>query len=50
MTNAHLTRYQPDVNINITRGKKFRDVIATLFAKEKGRVFESALLRKWTKY
>jgi len=25
MTNAHLTQYQPDGNINITRGKKFRE-------------------------
>jgi len=23
MTNAHLTKYQPDGNINITRGKSF---------------------------
>jgi len=30
MTNAHLTRYKPDGNINITRGKTFRDVIAPL--------------------
>jgi len=33
MTYAHLTQYQPDGNINITRGKKFRDSIAPLFAK-----------------
>jgi len=33
MNNVHLARYQPDGNINITRGKKFRDIIAPLFAK-----------------
>jgi len=50
MTNAHLTRYQPDCNINITRGKKFREIIAHLFAKAKRRGVESSLRRKWTKY
>jgi len=50
MNNAHLTQYQPDGNINITRGKKFRDIIAPLFAKPKGRGFESALRRKSKKY
>jgi len=50
MANAHLTKYQPDGNINITRGKKFRDIIALLFAKPKGRGVESALRRKWIKY
>jgi len=30
MTNAHLTKYQRDGNINITRGKKFRNIIAPL--------------------
>jgi len=34
MTNAHLTKYQPDGNINITREKKFRDNIALLCATE----------------
>jgi len=33
MTEDHLTKYQPDGNINITRGKKFRDIIAPIFAK-----------------
>jgi len=46
MTNAQWTKYQPDGNINITRGKKFRDIIAPLFAKPKGRGVESALRRK----
>jgi len=50
MTNAHLTQYQADGNINTTRGKKFREIIAPLFAKAKGREVESSLRRKWTKY
>ena len=50
MSNAHLTRYQPGDNINTTRGKKFREVIAPLFAKPKGRGVESPLRRKWKKY
>ena len=49
MTNAHLTNYKPDGNINITRGKKFRVIFALLFAKSKGRVVDSALRRLWTK-
>ena len=50
MSNAHLTRYWPEGNMNITRGKKFRDVISPLFAKPYGRGVESALIRNWTKY
>ena len=50
MSNAHLNRYQPGDKINITRGKKFRDVIAPLFVKPKGRGVESALRRKWLMY
>ena len=50
ITNDHVNRYQPGDNINITRGKKFPDVIAPLFAKAKGRGVESALRRKWLKY
>jgi len=50
MTNAHLTQNQPDGNINITRGEKFREIIAPLFAKPKVRGVESSLRRKWTKY
>jgi len=50
MANAHMTQYQLDGNINITRGIKFRVIIAALFAKPKGRGIESALRRKWTMY
>jgi len=34
MTNAHMTQYQPEGNINITRGKKFREIIAPLCQSE----------------
>jgi len=50
MTNAHLTQYQPEGNINITGGKKFREITVPLFAKPKVRGVESSLRRKWTKY
>jgi len=50
MTNARSNRYQPGDNFNITRRKKFRNVIALLFAKPKGRVVESALRRKLVNY
>ena len=49
LTNAHFTQYQPDGNINITRGKTFRD-IGPIFANPKGRGIESMLRRKWTIY
>jgi len=42
LTTAPLNRYQPGDNINIKRGKKFCDVIASLFAKPKGQGVESA--------
>jgi len=50
MTNSHLTKYQPEDNINIKRGENFQHIIAPLFAKPKGRVVESVLRRKCTKY
>ena len=49
MTNAHLTQFQPDGNINITRGKKFREIIEHLCQTE-GKWVESSLRRKWTEY
>jgi len=50
VTNTRLTRYQPDGNIHITRGKKISYCPCALFAKPKGRGVESALLHNWTKY
>jgi len=50
VTNAHLTRHRPDGNINITRGKTFRDANVPLFAKPKGRSVEYAFRRKCKEY
>ena len=50
MTNAHLTKYQSAGNINITRGKQIRDIIAPLFAKPNGRGVDFAFRSKWIKY
>jgi len=50
MTNAHLNTYNPGDNINVTRGKKFRDIIAPLFAKPNDQGVESALQREWIKF
>ena len=45
ITDAHLTRHQPDANINITRGKYFA-MSSRPSAKAKGRGVESALRRR----
>ena len=52
LTNGHLTGYEPDGNIYISSGKKFREVIAKLFPPQtrQRRGIESALRRKWVRY
>ena len=52
MTSGHLTGYEPEDNIHIPFGKKFRDVIAKLFSWQtrQRRGIESALRRKWVRY
>ena len=52
LNNGHLTGYEPDGNIHISSGKKFRDVIAKLFPPQtrQRRGIESALRRKWVRY
>jgi len=50
LTNAHLTDYRTGVDIQITRGSKYRDVIAPLFPYIRRRGIETALLRRWAKY
>jgi len=47
LTNAHLAEYHPGDVINVSRGKKFREIIAPLFARPKGRGVESGLGRAW---
>jgi len=49
LTNAHLKGYQPGGVINVSRWKKYREIIAPLFARPKGRGFESGLRRAWKK-
>jgi len=43
LASTHLIIYQTGDNIYITRGKKFREVIAPIFAKPNGHGVESAL-------
>ena len=51
LTHAHLTGYEPDGNINVSRGAKFQKVISRLFPlNRKQRAIESTLRRKWAKY
>jgi len=50
LTNAHLTDYRPGADIQITRGSKYRDVIAPLFPRNRRRGIETALSRRWAKY
>ena len=50
LTNAHLTDYRPGADIQITRGAKYRDVIAPLFPHIRRRVIETALSLWWAKY
>ena len=44
LTNGHLTGYEPDSNIHISAGSKFRDVVAKIFPPQtrKRRGIESA--------
>ena len=47
LTNAHLDGYQPGGVINVSRGKKFREIIALLFARPKSLCVESGIRRAW---
>ena len=47
MTDAHLERYQPGGVIDVTGGKKFREMNTPIFAKPKARIVESGLRRAW---
>jgi len=49
LTNAHLEGYHPAGAINVGR-KKINEIIAMLFARPKGRGFESSLHRASKKY
>jgi len=47
LTNAHLTSYQPGGEIQITRGAKYREIIASLFSHTRRRGLDNALRRRW---
>ena len=51
LTNGHLTGYEPDGNIHISSGTKFRDVVAKLFQPQtrQRRGIKSAVRRKWVR-
>jgi hypothetical protein len=50
LTKAHLQGYQAGGVINVGREKKFRKIIALLFARPKCRGVELGLRRAWKKY
>jgi hypothetical protein len=50
MTNAHLEGYNPNANINVSRGLKFRDVISKLFPGAPQRSVGTPARREWISY
>jgi hypothetical protein len=50
MTHGHLERYESSANIQITRGPKFKDVLAKLFPQSRRRGVELSIRRKWMTY
>jgi hypothetical protein len=47
LSNAHLERYEPEANIQISKGAKFRDFISKLFFLSPVRRY---LLQQWMTY
>ena len=50
MTNAHLVRYEPGGDIQISRGSNFTKVISKLFPQRKRRGIKTALRQRWVTY
>jgi hypothetical protein len=50
LTSAHLEGYEPHAPIHVSRGIKFRDVIARLFPQTRQRGVEASLRKEWEKY
>ena len=50
LTSAHLEGYEPGAPIHISKGVKFRTVIAKLFPQTKQRGTEASLRQQWEKY
>jgi hypothetical protein len=49
-TNVHLEGYDPEANIRISKGLKFRDVISRLSPGNRQSGVEAALRREWITY
>jgi hypothetical protein len=50
LTTAHLEGYEPDAPIHVSRGIKFKTIIAKLFPQTKRRGIEGSLQKEWEKY
>jgi hypothetical protein len=50
LTSAHLEGYEPGAPIHISRGVKFRNIIAKLFPHTRRRGIVASLHRQWEKY
>jgi hypothetical protein len=50
LTSAHLEGYEPGAPIHISRGAKFKTIIAKLFPHTRRRGIEASLHREWEKY
>jgi len=50
LTSAHLKGYEPSAPIHISRGIKFRTVIAKLFPQTKQCAIEASLWQQWMGY
>jgi hypothetical protein len=50
LTSAHLEGYEPQSPIHVSRGIKFRTIIAKLFLLTKRRGIEASLRKEWEKY
>ena len=50
LTSAHLEGYEPSAPIHISKGIKFRTIVAKLFPQTKRRGIEASLRQQWEKY
>ena len=50
MINAYLEGYDPEANIRISKGLKFRDIISRLFPGTRQSGVKAALRREWITY
>jgi len=50
LTSAHLECYEPGAHIHISRGPKFKTIIAKLYPQSRRRGIEAELQQQWLKY